>query len=122
METVLAFLRSDLELLGHDLLAAVVRELEIVDASHHGGQVVVRQDVGGVERLLDDGQRRRQGLEASNRETRGAGDELQELPLLVSVVRAHDLEQEPDGLRVVVEAVIGLAGLHQRFHIPLHIV
>ena len=42
MEAVLALSGRQPQLLLHNLLAGVVRQLEIVGAGHHAGQVVVR--------------------------------------------------------------------------------
>ena len=42
MEAVLALSDRQPQLLFHNLLAGVVRQLEIVGAGHHAGQVVVR--------------------------------------------------------------------------------
>ena len=54
-----------------------------------------------VKRLLDNGERRRQGLEPADGEARAPGDELQELPLLLLVVGGHHVAQEADGLRIL---------------------
>ena len=66
MEAVLAFGGGQPELLPHDLLGGVVRELEIVGAGHHAGKVVVRPHLGAVEGLLDDGERGAERLEAAD--------------------------------------------------------
>ena len=41
MESALTFLDGDAQLLAQDVDGAVVRHLEVVDAGHDGGQVVV---------------------------------------------------------------------------------
>lgn len=113
MEAVLALGSGQSELLSHDLLGRVVRELEIVGAGHHAGQVVVRPHLGAVEGLLDDGERGAEGLEAADGEAGAAGDELEEGPLVILVILGHDLEQVPHTLAVHGVAVIGFAALHQ---------
>ena len=69
MEAVLALGGRQPQLLPHDLLGGVVRELEIVGAGHHAGQVVVRVHLRRVEGLLHDGERRGQSLKASDRQS-----------------------------------------------------
>jgi len=60
VEAVLALSGRQPQLLLHDLLAGVVRQLEIVGAGHHAGQVVVRVHLWRVERFLHDGERRQE--------------------------------------------------------------
>ena len=113
MEAVLALGCGQSELLSHDLLGAVVRELEIVGAGHHAGQIVVRPHLGAVEGLLDDGERGAEGLEAADGEAGAARDKLEEGPLVILVILGHDLEQVPHTLTVHGVAVIGFAALNQ---------
>ena len=70
--------------------------------------------------LLDYLEGRRERLESSDGEPGAAGDELQELPLLVAAVRGQDLVEHPDGRRVRVEAVVRLARLSQLLRVPSH--
>jgi hypothetical protein len=63
MESALAFLNGDTELLAQNLYGAVVGHLEVVDAGHDRGQVVVGS-VWRFARLADDGEHGREVLEA----------------------------------------------------------
>ena len=74
MEAELSLGCGQFQFLLHDLLAGVVRELEIVGAGHHTGQVVIRS----VDGLLDDGQWRRERLETSDGKPGTARDKLEE--------------------------------------------
>ena len=113
METILSFSRGQPQLFLHYLLGGVVRQLEIVGAGHHAGQVVVRRHLGRVERLLDDRERRREGLEPADGEAGTPGDELEERSLVVLVVLRHDLEQVPHAVAVHGVAMVGLATITQ---------
>ena len=57
MESTLAFLDGKHNLVPHHLQSAVVRQLEIVDTSHHAGKVVVGP-MWRFSRLADDGKHR----------------------------------------------------------------
>ena len=113
MKAVLAFGGGQPELLPHDLLGGVVRELEIVGAGHHAGKVVVRPHLGAVEGLLDDGERGAERLEAADGESGAAGDKLEECSLVILIILGHDQEQIPHTLTVHRVAVIGFAALNQ---------
>ena len=63
MKAKLSFSQGHLQLLPHNFLRTVIRQLEIIHAGHHRGQVIVRISLGVIERLLDHGQGRGQGLE-----------------------------------------------------------
>jgi len=110
VEAVLALGGRKPQLLLHDLLAGVVRQLEIVGAGHHAGQVVVRVHLRRVKSFLHDSKRRRKRLERPDGEARTASDELKEGPLLVLVVLRHDVEQPGDALALQTVAVIRFAG------------
>ena len=62
MEAPHALAHCDRQLLSHDGLARVLGQLQIVDAGHHAGKVVVCGQWRLV-RLTDDGQRRVEALE-----------------------------------------------------------
>ena len=113
METVLPLRSSQPQLLSHDLPGGVVRQLEIVGAGHHAGQVVVRRHLRAVERLLDNRQRRRERLEAADGKSRTPGHELEEGSLVVLIVLRHDAEQVLDAVAVHSVAVVRLATLAQ---------
>ena len=113
MEAVLALGGCQSQLLPHDLLGGVVRELEIVGAGHHAWQVVVRPHLGAVEGLLDDGERGTERLEAADRESGAAGDKLEEGSLAILVILRHDLEQAPHTLTVHRVSVIRFTALNQ---------
>ena len=49
MEAVLTLGSGQSQLLSHDLLAGVVRQLQIVGAGHHARQIVVRSHLFGPE-------------------------------------------------------------------------
>ena len=113
MEAVLALCCSQSQFLSHDLLGRVVRELEIVGAGHHAGQVIVGPHLGAVEGLLDDGEWGAEGLEAADREARAASDKLEEGSLVILIILGHDLEQVPHAVAVHGVSVIGFAALNQ---------
>ena len=113
MEAVLALGGCQSQLLPHDLLGGVVRELEIVGAGHHAGQVVVRPHLGAVEGLLDDGEWGTERLEAADRESGASGDKLEECSLIVLIILRHDLEQTPHTLTVHRVSVIRFTALNQ---------
>jgi hypothetical protein len=61
----LAFFDGNEQLLLHDVKRAVVRHLEVVDASHDTWQIVVRT-VGRLARLAHDCEERRERFETYN--------------------------------------------------------
>ena len=117
METILSFGRCQPQLFLHNLLGGVVGQLEIVGAGHHAGQVVVGRHLGGVEGLLDDGEGRAEGLEASDGEAGAPGDKLEECSLVILVILGHDLEQVPHTLAVHGVSVVRLTTITQHLKI-----
>jgi hypothetical protein len=63
MESTLAFLDGNPEFLAEDGHAAVVRHLEVIDASHDTGKIIVRR-IRGLARLADNCEHRSEVLEA----------------------------------------------------------
>ena len=124
MEAVLPLSRGQSELLSHDLVGGVVRQLQIVGAGHHAGQVVVGPHLRAVEGLLDDGERGAEGLEAADREPGAAGDELEEGSLVILIIFGHDPEQVPHTLALHGVPVVGLAALnkHLKCDVVSHLV
>lgn len=120
VERELSVAHGDAQLILHHLHGGVVGQLEVVDACHHRGQIVlrVRVDAARVYGLAHDGERRLQRSEAADGQARAAGDELQELTLLVRVERAHDLEEELDGTTLVRVAVVAARGRGQLLGVP----
>lgn len=117
METHAALAGGQFQLLAHHFPARVVRQLEIVNTGHHRREILVRILIA-VHLFPHNGQRRRQGLEASGRQPRASGHELQEQTLLVPIVGAQDLVEVLNGLRVLAEAVIRPAAFGQHPDIP----
>ena len=122
VERVLPLHRGDPQLLTEHLLAGIVRQLQVVDAGHHGWQVVVGVDVGAVKCLLHDGQVRTESFESADRQARASGDKLQELTLLLTRVAGHHLVQHLDASRLWRVTVIRLATLGQALDIPRRVV
>lgn len=69
MECSLAFFDGGKEPLSEGINAGIIRQLEIVHASHYARQVVVR-GVRGLTRLADHCEHRRQAFETYHRQSR----------------------------------------------------
>ena len=113
MEAVLALNCCQSQFLFHDLLVGVVRQLEIVGASHHTGQIVVWLHFGRVKSLLDNGEGRRERFVAANGKSGTACDELEERSLLLLVVFGHNQKEVLDALTVHIVTMIRFTGVAQ---------
>lgn len=117
METHASLAGGHLQLLAHHIAIRIVRQLQIVDARHHRWQILVRVLVA-VHLLAHDRERWRERLEAAGWQPRTAGDELQEQPLLVPIVRSENVVEELNRRRVLVEAVVRSAAFRQHSDVP----
>ena len=113
MEAVLALNCCKSQFLLHDLLAGVVRQLEIVGAGHHTGQIVVGLHLWRVKSLLHNRQRRSERFIAANGKSGTARDKLEERSLLLLVVFRHNQKEVLDALTVHIVTMIRFTGVAQ---------
>jgi len=90
VERSLALGHGDFELFHHNLLAAVVGELQVVGTRHGRGKIAVRH-IPRIWSLPHHCQLRVEGLESANRQPGTPGDEPEKLLLLLWLELAHHL-------------------------------
>lgn len=130
MESSLAFFDGNWEALLEYVQVAIVRQLQVVDACHHTGEVVV-WCIWMFAWAAHDSEDRRETLETyiwvcvsgilcgekwnkhtSNGELGATSDKLKEISALLVVQFAHSLQQVAHTPTVHVEPVIGFDGVH----------
>ena len=114
MEAVLAFGGGQPELLPHDLLGGVVRELEIVGAGHHTGQIVVGLHLWRVKSLLHNRQRWSERFIAANGKSGTARDKLEERSgmRLTMMMKAARAAEDTKRRRMTMRMSLSQDGLH----------
>lgn len=117
MERHAALTGGNTQFLSHRFTVRVLGQLEIVDARHDRRQILVGILIW-IQRFAHDRQRRIQWFKAARWQTRRTRYELQQQPLFVTCVRAHDVEQIMNGLAVLRETVIGATAIEQHANVP----